>query len=56
MVSKWTVYRAACIFALADAGYSVQAIKELEGFIADCFADGVTVEEVTMRATQQRVG
>jgi hypothetical protein len=55
MVSRFLVYRAACIFGLADAGLQPQEIKALEEVIASCFADELPVEEAVRLALSARV-
>jgi hypothetical protein len=55
MVSKFLVYRAACIFELADAGLEPLEIKALEGVIAASFADELPVGEAVRKALSAQV-
>lgn len=55
MVTKFQVYRAACIFGLADGGLKPLQIKGMEGSIAEWFADQVPVEVAVRQALLAQV-
>jgi len=55
MVTKFAVYRAACIFDLSDAGLTPLQIKALESAIAGSFGDQLPVEDAVRLALSAQV-